>query len=313
MEKEIYNWKYIFNENGFEIIPSEPVAKPKILYKLYGISEYSIDSLINQYVYATHPYQFNDIFDCNEELLNFDDEELIYGYLSKVIPKKELERLLTTHKSDLPKFFQRIFHATIYRKWGVYSMTGNPNNVLMWSYYGDNKGFCIEFDISAFPFKYYGPFTINYQPNLEPLSIKQIGTYIGVLAQCNLKHDIWDREEEWRLMIEAPDGEDMISPTFKVLKDLGGHDRKFTYPLSAIKSIALGNRFLDPDEIREINNNVLEIDIQENAESKSRIIDFIAKNKILTYVGLRVGLTNIEFRKSSIERIGVNNYKVVAC
>ena len=311
IEKEIYNWKYIFNNNSFEIIPNEPYDQPKILFKLYGIGKYSVDALINQYVYAPHPSQFNDIFDCNEELLNFDDNELILAYLSEVIPKRDLEVLLHEHGDNLPIFFQRIFRETIYRKLGVFSMTGNPNNILMWSYYGENKGFCIEFEVSAFPFKYYGPFPLNYQPELEPLSIKEIGTHIGVLAQSNLKHNIWKHENEWRLLIEAPEGEDMISPNFKVLKDLGGHDRKFNYPISAIKSVALGNRFFDPDEIREVSGTILEIDIQTDVEEKTSILDFLATNKILTHIGLRTGLTEIKFRKSVIERIDSGKFKVI--
>jgi hypothetical protein len=183
----------------------------------------------------------------------------------------------------------------------------------MWSYYSHHKGYCIEFDISKFPFDYYGPFPINYQSKLEPFSIKLIGIQIGVLAQSNLKLNIWEHENEWRLLIAAPNGKDMVSPYFEILKKLGGHDRKFKYPLSAIKSIALGNRFFNPDEIREINNMELEINLKFNPEQKSHILNFIATNKILTHIGLRTGLNEIRFRKSMIERINSMIYRINAC
>ena len=303
IERVIYKWKYVFDGNGFEIIPNEPTDKPQILYKLYGLNQYSFDSLINQYVYATHPSQLNDIFDCNEEFLDFDDVESIRVFLKDSMPEDELNRLIKNDFDNLKVFVQRNFCEKIYRKWGVFSMTGNPNNILMWSYYCNHNGFCIEFDISKFPFKFYGPFPVNYQPKLEALSIKQIGVQIGILAQCNLKDEIWKNENEWRLMIAAPDGKDMVSPNFEILKRLGGHDRKFQYPLSAIKSIALGNRFFDPDEIHEINNMVLEINLKSNFEQKSIMLDFLSTNKIMTHIGRRTGFTEIKFRTSTIERI----------
>lgn len=313
IEREIYNWKYIFDGTGFDIIPNEETDKPEILFKLYGLNQYSFDSLINQYVYATHPSQLNDIFDCNEELLDFDDIEVIKVFLGDSMPESEINKLIKEDFESLKTFVQRNFREKIYRKWGVFSMTGNPNNILMWSYYGNHNGFCIEFDISKFPFKYYGPFPINYQPQIEALSIKQIGVQIGVLVQSNIKDEIWKHENEWRLMIAAPDGKDMFSPNFEILKGLGGHNRKFNYPIEAIKSITLGNRFFDPDEIHEIDIMTLEINLKVNFEQKSIMLDYLATNNIKTHIGLRTGFTEIKFRTSTIERINYNKYKINAC
>jgi hypothetical protein len=183
----------------------------------------------------------------------------------------------------------------------------------MWSYYNNHCGFCIKYDITKFPFKYHGPFPINYQSDLRALSIKKIGVQIGVLAQCNLKDEIWKHENEWRLMIAATDGEDMISPNFEILKRLGGHNRKFQYPKTAIKSIALGNRFFEPDEICEINNMELEIKLKSNFEQKSKILDFLADNNVVSHIGLRTGFTKIAFRTARIERKGIQQYKINAC
>lgn len=313
IEREIYKWTYAYDGTGFEVFPNEPTDKPQVLYKLYGLSEHSIDSLIHQYIYATHPSQLNDIFDCNEELLNFDDVESIKNFLKDSIPDEKLYSLIKHDFDNLKTFTQRHFREKIYRKWGVFSMTGNPNNVLMWSYYGNNKGYCIEFDITKFPFKYYGPFPINYQPKIDALSIKRIGIHIGIIAQCNIKDEIWKHENEWRLMIAAPDGQDMFSPNFELLKRLGGHDRKFKYPLAAIKSVALGNRFFEPDEIHEINNMKLEINLKSNSEQKSLVLNFLSANNIKTHIGLRKGFTEIIFRTSTIDKINDKKFKINAC
>lgn len=303
IEREIFKWKYIFDETGFDIIPNEKMDKPVILYKLYGLNQYSFDSLINQYIYATHPSQLNDIFDCNEELLDFDSIDVIKQFLSDFMSKSEITKLINEDFENAKIKVQRNFRELIYRKLGIFSMTLNPHNVLMWSYYSNHNGFCIEFDISKFPFKYFGPFPINYQPEIEALSISQIGVQLGVLAQSNIKDQIWEHEKEWRLLISAPIGNDMLSPNFEILKRLGGHNRKFYYPIEAIKSVLLGNRFFEPDEIHEIDNMTLEINIVSNFEQKSIMLDFLATNNIKTHIGLRKGFTQLKFRTSSVERI----------
>src|SRR5690606_13215051 len=113
-------------------------------------------------------------------------------------------------------------------------------------------------------------------------------------------------------MVAAPDGKDMVSPNFDILKKLGGHDRRFNYPLEAIKSIALGNRFFEPDEIQEIDNVTLEINLKNNFEQKSIMLDFIATNNIKTHIGLRTGFIAIKFRTSTIVRINYKKYRVIA-
>ncbi|MCE5345383.1 MAG: DUF2971 domain-containing protein [Bacteroidales bacterium] len=315
LEKNIYNWKYRFYSEGrFEIVPNEEYDKPTVLWKLYALNKNSVDAVVSQYVYATHPWQVNDLFDCNEDLLDFDDEEMIHHFLKDVIPEEELNKKKKDNPNGLKILVQRNFREILYKKWGIFSMTDNPNNVLLWSYYGNHKGFCIEFDLTQFPFEYYGPFPINYQSELNALSIKDIGIHLGVLAQCNLKDKIWEHENEWRLMIPKPKGEDMRSPAFKFLKDMGGHDRKFNYPLSAIRSITLANRFFEPDEIKEISNSELEINLTEDIELKASLLDFIAANKIPSFLGLKTGFTTLGFKKISINKIkGKDIYNINAC
>ena len=314
MERIIYNWTYKYDKGSkFEIIPNELYEKPRVLSKLYALDSYSVDALINQYVYATHPWQLNDIFDCNEDLLDFDDVQIVREFLKDAIPKDELDRLIKDEFNSIKALAGRNFREIIYRKWGIFSMTGNPNNVLLWSYYGGNKGFCIEFDITQFPFENYGPFPINYQADLKPLSIKEIGIQLGVLAQCNLKDKSWEHEQEWRLMIANPEGQDLRSPAFKVLKDLGGHDRKFNYPITAIISIALGNKFFEPDEIEDISGSELKITLQENIGLKSMVLDFISYKEIVTYLGLRTGFTKLQFKKVKVSKINeIGRYQINA-
>ena len=68
---------------------------------------------------------------------------------------------------------------------------------------------------------------------------------------------MWKYENEWRLLIKNPPGIDMKTYG-KYSGDInrrfvGLHDRKFRYPIEALKSITLGMKFINfYDELTEI-------------------------------------------------------------
>jgi hypothetical protein len=316
LEKEIekYNWKYFYkdiskHEIEIKIITDKDFGKPEFLYKFYSLSERSIDSLINKKIYAAHPSQFNDLFDCNEDLISFDDDNVIKNFLYGIIPLSEIEKQISSDRSEIERFVKVHFNGVLYRKWGIFSLTSEPNNIVMWSYYNDHKGFCVEFDFTKFQFKHYGPFPINYQSKIEPISIKDAGPLLSVIYQTNIKSLNWSHENEWRIIIDA--GEDvMVSPNFEQLKKLGGSDRKFDYPIEAIKSITLGNRFFTPEEIIKLNNSKLKFILKsENSIVKDSLLNFITENKIETCIAIRnKDLLSIGFAKGKLEKIDKFQY-----
>lgn len=208
----IYDWDYVYDNEQFQVFPKEKIKVPDLFYKLYGLSNNSVSALTTGYIYAPHPDQLNDIFDCNVDLIQFDDEDVIKTFLSAAMEDKDIERFLATDLKNTQTFVQRNFREILYRKWGVLSLTSDLSSVLMWSYYGDHKGFCVEFDIDEFEFKYFGPFPINYQDEIDAISIKQVGIQLATIVQCNIKDSIWRHENEWRLMVQPPDGKEFESP-----------------------------------------------------------------------------------------------------
>ena len=107
-------------------------------------------------------------------------------------------------------------------------------------------------------------------------------------------------------MVTPPEEEEFDSPNLhQMLDNLGGHDRKMKYPVSAIKSIALGNRFFLPRELRDINSKELEISLYEGYDKKLKrlVLEFIAENDIVCHLGLRQGLNSISFRKAKLIKL----------
>ena len=66
----IYNgFRYFSNYGKGELPKVEHGWKtPEYLFKYYSFGKYSIDALINNYLYASHPYELNDILDSSRFL-----------------------------------------------------------------------------------------------------------------------------------------------------------------------------------------------------------------------------------------------------
>jgi hypothetical protein len=113
--------------------------KVKHLYKYYAYNEHSLSVLINKKIWVAKPGSFNDPFDSD---INFED-----GIEDKTI------ELISRGKAIVSKEFKKGFLKTLnmlkdtrFRKAGIFSMSKNNDNILMWYHYAnEHKGFCIEF------------------------------------------------------------------------------------------------------------------------------------------------------------------------
>lgn len=288
----------------FEIIAPEQVELPNTLYKLFTLNENSVDSLLNNYLFGCHPSQFNDLFDCHQNLVVQDDEDhrkVLLEYIKAVCVPGSLDGL---NEEEMNRRVIEGGHHLAYNTFGISCFTSDPNNVLMWAYYGNNAGFMIEFDISLFPPNFQGPFPINYQKKVISISLKENGAPLSLLYQSNVKSKSWEHECEWRYLLRAIDGKPLLPPGWYTLKSMEHHNRKFSYPIECIKSITLGNRFLIPSEIVEItSDNILKAKLNSADDLKIKIFDFCVNNQIKINYGLpNNDLMTFDFRSSRLEK-----------
>lgn len=262
-------------------------------------------------MYASHPDQFNDLYDCHEELIDFDDDEVVVNFLSGGDPSlaEKINVELANNRQGVVQGAQRNFRQVLYRKLGVICMTSNPNNILMHSYYTNNRGFMVEYGYKEFPFDYHGPFPVNYQDELEKISLNDAPMPLCVIFQANIKHKGWEHESEWRILVEHPEGE-MVSPEmFPELADLGGKERKFVYSPKVVKSIVLGHYFAEPKELHIVDNKSFEISFSDKNDYRSHLLDYMATNSILAgYTSRQPNLKEIGYFKGMIKKIEDGKY-----
>lgn len=280
--KEYCGFHYGYDETeGYHIVPKNDVVPPSTFYKYYALKNNSVDALTNLYVYAAHPKQFNDPFDCNQKLIEFDtwvDVENLWGELFD-----KFKKTYSTLESACEESNRAYWHL-LYKKLGLVSLAPRCDNYQMWALYAQNNGFCLEFDVNKFPFLHYGPFLMNYTETIPgPVCIGDVGGHIAMLIQTNVKNKWWEYEDEWRLYIPNPIGFDLkyFGSEYEMSKYNRGdeHDRKFRYPVDALKSIILGPNFFDNNMIA---NPVSpdEIDVVSCPDIDSlelNVLDFLAR------------------------------------
>lgn len=308
--KDYLGWKYDYNQmtEEFAVIPNEKYQVPNTFFKYYALNENSVNALTNMYVYASHPNQLNDPFDCDTSFAKVEDEGDIKVLLGELY--EQVKSLFGENYHELCKFATEAFSTIQYKKWGVLSLTDSCENPIMWPRYANNNGFCLEWDIKQFTFMYGGPFPIHYVKEIEQASSSNYDIRELVLIQCNIKRDCWKYEKEWRLMIYSPVGYDMktygkYADEYNHISDL---DRKFKYPLRALKSITLGILFfknlLDRQHI--ISLSPYEIHACYQSEClETQVLDFmeavngLVNTRLVVKDGLESDTKNIIVKKVS--------------
>lgn len=309
--KRIYKYDGI---KGWSIDYGEDIQMPQTLFKYYALSDNSVDALTNLYVYATHPNQLNDPFDCDADLIAMDEEKDIRILLSDSAIFDSFLNMCGGDIEALKSISPKLFKAIMYRKCGIFSLCSSVDNKHMWSIYANNNGFCIEFDYHLFPFKYSGPFFMNYVNSLESKATSQLGVPGAALYQTNTKTSDWSNEKEWRLMIHNPEGSDMRSYGEGIYCCNFGdeHDRKFRYPINAIKCLYLGINFMGEQCIEISQDQEWEVSFSKDTY-QGKILDFLTRTLLPTKLARKTGLDKLEFIPIQVIHLNTQVYRIVRC
>lgn len=176
--------------------------------------------------------QNNQLFAPNKELLN-DPCEMLTSDRIFLQGLKLIEQFSGASsekvKSEFESFKKRILRAGVFSL----SVSKEPLNILMWSYYANNhKGFCVEYDIGILA-KYnsaVNKFRIKYSnkiPVFKPKLLSGMGNEI-IKHFTGYKSKDWKYENEYRLLYD----------------NSGFHD----YEHRAVKSIFFGSKMEDKEK-----------------------------------------------------------------
>ena len=202
--------------------------RPKVIYKYYPPTEYSLDALLNHYFWFSKRELLNDPFD----LGNFSKGRTIFNMrqfvIKSIINRLGLDINEQLLSSLLPQYASCSFSRDLFNK-------------QMWAYYAkDYHGWCLEFEVGKLNTKNDAPLlpAIYVDNNFQLLNPSIDNSLYGSKAIEQLirqvlctKHESWQHEEEERIVLEMK-------------KQGNGDARKWgTYKLL---SITMGNKIAAP-------------------------------------------------------------------
>ncbi len=215
----------------------------KILYKY--LTRERLSFFENRLLRFTQPSCFNDPFEFLpvEDFLTKGFDDFVYDkYLHSSRFYESLnesgfaitkESHMIELKKEMLEFTSGLQNAMIgtYDNLGVFCLSANWNNILMWSHYADNhKGFVIGFDTSH---SFFEKCKLGLKPvcytNKRPASSLCDGFIKNLIYT---KADIWNYEDEWRICKEVKEATKLIFDSIHL----------FEFPIDAIYSVHLGSR-----------------------------------------------------------------------
>lgn len=222
------------------------VTKPPLLYKYYALNKWTQRIFENNEIYFSSPESFNDPFDSkvtfSYEASRTDRKRFLKQWSEMYRPdlssKERLhyEKSIRKQKLDLQGVVDGVQKNFLVarNRMGVFSMTEDQKNILMWSHYSaEHTGFCIglQTDNAFFSRARHVDYDITLPclNLLEPTWDKLIKQ--GVKGLLTKAQD-WAYEKEWRIV--DVDG-------------VGTH----VYPSNALNSVILGCR-MSPDNKKQI-------------------------------------------------------------
>jgi Protein of unknown function (DUF2971) len=191
---------------------------PEKLYKYRKIDAYALDTIVRSVVHFAKPFEFNDPFDCRLRPTNYKEgtEEEFREFFTRIAkPHFSAEKLaeevdrkiregvhLDEQKlSGYWKEAEKGQNETI----GLFCLTENSTNILMWSHYADkHAGCCLEFSTVKSIFK--AARIIDYPqsyPNHRFLDCMNVNNR-ELLHKLRFftKANLWDYEKEWRVLFD---------------------------------------------------------------------------------------------------------------
>lgn len=194
------------------IQPDGDAPVPGDLYKYRSLAQpkWVRELVVDQRLYFPKASALNDPFDCNP---TFDttatlEERRRYlrGFVTRTMkgkPRPERRRFESRIRGDMPTFIKTMTrsHAQTMENLGVYSLSAEPLDLLMWPHYADDhRGICVRFSMAGLLNEGHVPIPVTYaqqRPVVNPIIEEPEASAIRSIQTKALA---WACEKEWRVV-----------------------------------------------------------------------------------------------------------------
>jgi len=165
------------------------------MYKYTTINRFLFEMLIRGELWFTPPANFNDPFDSSLPIdIALESYKAIEGWETN-------PEIIHEPKALRPmKFLQEL--ESLRSQMGVSCFSTVPDNLIMWSHYGDHhKGLILKFDVAELQKYFYNIQYVNYSNKIEPVDYDRPASEIidQLLTRKSLH---WKSEREIRIIMK---------------------------------------------------------------------------------------------------------------
>jgi hypothetical protein len=177
---------------------------PEQVFKYFAVNDHLKKSLIENYLWLSKPTDFNDPFDCNENLVSYNvtDKAIESIVKTRVIGSRQERRKQIRHYKSQPESFKKALKSSlpdVIQEQGICCFSQTHKNILMWSHYADkHSGLCIGFDplksMETFPLLH-----VKYEQDFKPIDYFSDKSD-ALLNMLITKSKDWINEDEMRIL-----------------------------------------------------------------------------------------------------------------
>lgn len=253
---------------------------PETLYKYRTFNKWYEEPFEEGLIYFSSPDDFNDPFDCRIPIqYNVLTNKQVFehfkvfvkgkypaltrrGRMAKV---KELKSQKNYKDTQLQAKIQKEIRSSSF---GIFSLTNDNENILMWSYYANkHKGFCIGYDVKKimecdpdWVYKgmtgYLDLYKVVYSENMPTITMTGFPAQEKMIIPLATKSKVWKHEQEYRILGH------------------GGPRENLSIPNGVIREVILGCQIEDKDR-----NELL--DLLRNMNPKPKV--YVAELMVYQY------------------------------
>lgn len=228
-------WDLMTAENFEEAIPLKQFHFPKSFFKYRNLSERTLETLHNSYLWLAEISSLNDPFECS---IQFDNDECLRAFYAsedfrnnfrhwtgEKLNDQEIRRLTTSknpHAEYLAVFREKGMEIKvtgdeqlkkIQKRWNeivkeqnqnlrICSFSITKNSLLLWSHYSqEHKGIAIEYNFLETDHIRTFIQPVIYRNRVHKIGLFEEYTTMNMIASSLIKSEDWKYEQEWRLTI----------------------------------------------------------------------------------------------------------------
>lgn len=165
------------------------------VYKYRALNKNNIDSLKENYFWASSKEELNDPCECYYTTQSY---EKVIKFTSKISPKSEKATIdLSNSLNTVQKMSKSL---------GIFSLSKSYNISSLWASYASNHtGICIEYDLEELINKnkgFYQYFDVTYSNTPPDIEVEDFQRMTLLEKMFGTKHHDWDKEQEFRIICD---------------------------------------------------------------------------------------------------------------